>query len=108
MRASSGELRLFEYVVWGHTLPPLTEVDPIGGFRIQVDQKALEKKRSAIAAAAAGDSRCARSILHAIRPALTVSPSHDIFIPEINERIRERSVPELWTIRKTGPSQFSS
>ena len=24
-----GELRLFEYVVWGHTLPPSTEVDPI-------------------------------------------------------------------------------
>jgi LmbE family N-acetylglucosaminyl deacetylase len=50
VQRSSGELRLFEYVVWGHTLPPLTEVDPIGGFRIQVDQKALEKKRRAIAA----------------------------------------------------------
>jgi LmbE family N-acetylglucosaminyl deacetylase len=45
-----GELRLFEYVVWGHTLPPSTEVDPIGGFRIQVDQDALERKRRAIAA----------------------------------------------------------
>jgi LmbE family N-acetylglucosaminyl deacetylase len=44
------ELRLFEYVVWGHTLPPSTDVDPIGGFRIQVDQEALEKKRRAIAA----------------------------------------------------------
>jgi LmbE family N-acetylglucosaminyl deacetylase len=44
------ELRLFEYVVWGQTLPPSTEVDPIGGFRIQVDQQALEKKRCAIAA----------------------------------------------------------
>jgi LmbE family N-acetylglucosaminyl deacetylase len=44
------ELRLFEYVVWGQTLPPSTEVDPIGGFRIQVDQEALEKKRRAIAA----------------------------------------------------------
>jgi LmbE family N-acetylglucosaminyl deacetylase len=50
VQRSSGELRLFEYVVWGHTLAPLTEVDPIGGFRIQVDQKALEKKRRAIAA----------------------------------------------------------
>jgi LmbE family N-acetylglucosaminyl deacetylase len=46
----AGELRLFEYVVWGHSLPPSTEVDPIGGFRIQVDQAALEKKRRAIAA----------------------------------------------------------
>jgi LmbE family N-acetylglucosaminyl deacetylase len=46
----AGEIRLFEYVIWGHTLPLLTEVDPIGGFRIQVDQKALEKKRRAIAA----------------------------------------------------------
>jgi LmbE family N-acetylglucosaminyl deacetylase len=44
------EIRLFEYVVWGHTLPPSTEVDPIGGFRIQIDQQALEKKRRAIAA----------------------------------------------------------
>ncbi len=46
-----GELRLFEYVVWGHTLSPLTEVDPIrGGFRIRIDQAAREKKRCAIAA----------------------------------------------------------
>jgi LmbE family N-acetylglucosaminyl deacetylase len=46
-----GELRLFEYVVWGHTLPALTEVDPIrGGFRVRIDQAALEKKRHAIAA----------------------------------------------------------
>jgi LmbE family N-acetylglucosaminyl deacetylase len=45
-----GKLRLFEYVVWGHTLPPSTEVDPIGGFRVQVDQEALEKKRRAVAA----------------------------------------------------------
>jgi LmbE family N-acetylglucosaminyl deacetylase len=43
-------LRLFEYVVWGHTLPPSTEVDPIRGFRIEVGQGALEKKRRAIAA----------------------------------------------------------
>ena len=47
----AGELRLFEYVVWGHTLPPSTEVDPIrSGFRIRIDQEALEKKRRAIAA----------------------------------------------------------
>ena len=47
----AGELRLFEYVVWGHTLPPSTEVDPIrSGFRIGIDQQALEKKRRAIAA----------------------------------------------------------
>ena len=46
-----GEVRLFEYVVWGHTLPPSTEVDPItSGFRIRIDQEALEKKRRAIAA----------------------------------------------------------
>jgi LmbE family N-acetylglucosaminyl deacetylase len=45
-----GEFRLFEYVVWGHTLPPSTEVDPVRGFRIQVDQEVLEKKRRAIAA----------------------------------------------------------
>jgi LmbE family N-acetylglucosaminyl deacetylase len=45
-----GGLRLFEYVVWGHTLPPSTEVDAIGGFRIQIHQEALEKKRRAIAA----------------------------------------------------------
>jgi LmbE family N-acetylglucosaminyl deacetylase len=44
------ELRLFEYVVWGQTLPLSTGVDPIGGFRIQVDPEALEKKRCAIAA----------------------------------------------------------
>jgi LmbE family N-acetylglucosaminyl deacetylase len=45
-----GEARLFEYVVWGHTLPPSTEVDPIrSGFRIRIDQEALEKKRRAIA-----------------------------------------------------------
>jgi hypothetical protein len=41
---------VFEYVVWGHTLPPLTEVDPISGFRIQVGKEALAKKRRAIAA----------------------------------------------------------
>jgi LmbE family N-acetylglucosaminyl deacetylase len=47
----AGELRLFEYFVWGHTLPPSTEVDPIrSGFRIRIDQEALEKKRRAIAA----------------------------------------------------------
>jgi LmbE family N-acetylglucosaminyl deacetylase len=46
-----GQIRLFEYVVWGHTLPPSTEVDPIrSGFRIGIDQEALEKKRRAIAA----------------------------------------------------------
>jgi len=50
VQSRAGELRLFEYVVWGHTLPPSTEVDPISGFRIQVDQEALEKKRRAIAA----------------------------------------------------------
>jgi LmbE family N-acetylglucosaminyl deacetylase len=46
-----GEIRLFEYIVWGHTLPPVTEIDPIrSGFRIRVDRKAMEKKRRAIAA----------------------------------------------------------
>ena len=46
-----GKVRLFEYVVWGHTLPPSTEVDPIrSGFRISIDQAAMEKKRRAIAA----------------------------------------------------------
>jgi LmbE family N-acetylglucosaminyl deacetylase len=45
------ELRLFEYVVWGHTLPPSTEVGPIhGGFKIRLDDETLEKKRRAIAA----------------------------------------------------------
>jgi LmbE family N-acetylglucosaminyl deacetylase len=44
------ELRLFEYVVWGHTLPPSTEVDPVGGFRVQFYQETLAKKRRAIAA----------------------------------------------------------
>jgi LmbE family N-acetylglucosaminyl deacetylase len=47
----AGEIRLFEYVVWGHTLAPDTEVDPIrGGFRIRIDRDAQEKKRRAIAA----------------------------------------------------------
>jgi LmbE family N-acetylglucosaminyl deacetylase len=47
----AGEPRLFEYVVWGHTLPPSTEVDPIrSGFKIRIGQQALEKKRRAIAA----------------------------------------------------------
>jgi LmbE family N-acetylglucosaminyl deacetylase len=45
-----GELRLFEYVVWGHRLPPSTEVDPISGFRIRIDDKVLQEKRRAIAA----------------------------------------------------------
>jgi LmbE family N-acetylglucosaminyl deacetylase len=44
-------LRLFEYVVWGHTLPPSTEVGPIHrGFKIRIDDETLEKKRRAIAA----------------------------------------------------------
>jgi LmbE family N-acetylglucosaminyl deacetylase len=47
----AGEVRLFEYVVWGHTLPPSTEVDPIrSGFRIRIHHEAQEKKRRAIAA----------------------------------------------------------
>jgi LmbE family N-acetylglucosaminyl deacetylase len=46
-----GEVKLFEYVVWGHTLPPSTEVHPIrGGFRISINHEAMEKKRRAIAA----------------------------------------------------------
>jgi LmbE family N-acetylglucosaminyl deacetylase len=49
MRAD--RLRLFEYVVWGHTLPPSTEVGAIhGGFKIHVDAEALERKRGAIVA----------------------------------------------------------
>ena len=47
----AGKVRLFEYVVWGHTLPPSTDVDPIqSGFRISIDHEAQEKKRRAIAA----------------------------------------------------------
>ena len=46
----AGELRLFEYVVWGHTLLPSTEVDPLHGFRIKIGQEALKRKRRAIAA----------------------------------------------------------
>jgi LmbE family N-acetylglucosaminyl deacetylase len=43
------KVRLFEYVVWGHTLPPSTDVDPIqSGFRISIDHEAQEKKRRAI------------------------------------------------------------
>jgi LmbE family N-acetylglucosaminyl deacetylase len=46
-----GNVNLFEYVVWGHTLPSSTEVDPIrGGFRISIDPGAMDKKRRAIAA----------------------------------------------------------
>jgi LmbE family N-acetylglucosaminyl deacetylase len=46
-----GGVRLFEYVVWGHTLPPSAEVDPVrSGFRISIDREAMEKKRRAIAA----------------------------------------------------------
>jgi LmbE family N-acetylglucosaminyl deacetylase len=46
-----GEIKLFEYVVWGHTLPFSTEVDPIRrGFRISLDHEAMERKRRAIAA----------------------------------------------------------
>ena len=45
------KVRLFEYVVWGHTLPPSTDVDPSqSGFRISIDHGAREKKRRAIAA----------------------------------------------------------
>jgi LmbE family N-acetylglucosaminyl deacetylase len=44
-------LRLFEYVVWGHTLPPTTPVDPISsGFRLRIGPEAMERKRRAIAA----------------------------------------------------------
>jgi LmbE family N-acetylglucosaminyl deacetylase len=44
-------LRLFEYIVWGHRLPPSTKVGPIhGGFRIRLDHETLETKRHAIAA----------------------------------------------------------
>jgi LmbE family N-acetylglucosaminyl deacetylase len=51
VRRQVSEVRLFEYVVWGHTLPPSTEVGPIhGGFRIRLDHETLEKKRRAIAA----------------------------------------------------------
>jgi LmbE family N-acetylglucosaminyl deacetylase len=47
----AGELRLFEYVVWGHTLPAATEVDPIrSGYKIRIDDDTLAKKRRAIAA----------------------------------------------------------
>jgi LmbE family N-acetylglucosaminyl deacetylase len=46
-----GGLGLFEYVVWGHTLPPSAAVGPFrGGFKIRVDDEALRKKRRAIAA----------------------------------------------------------
>src|SRR6202041_915812 len=46
-----GKVKLFEYVVWGHTLPPSTKVDPIrSGFRISIDHEAMEKKPRAIAA----------------------------------------------------------
>jgi LmbE family N-acetylglucosaminyl deacetylase len=44
-----GKVKLLEYVVWGHTLPPSTQVDPIrSGFRISIDREAMEKKRRAI------------------------------------------------------------
>jgi LmbE family N-acetylglucosaminyl deacetylase len=47
----AGEIRMFEYVVWGHTLPPSTDVFPMrGGFRLRIDPKAQERKRRAIAA----------------------------------------------------------
>jgi LmbE family N-acetylglucosaminyl deacetylase len=46
-----GKVKLFEYVVWGHMLPPSTKVDPIrSGFRISIDHEAMEKRRRAIAA----------------------------------------------------------
>jgi LmbE family N-acetylglucosaminyl deacetylase len=46
-----GKVRLLEYVVWGHTLPPSTKVEPIRtGFKIGIDDEAMEKKRRAIAA----------------------------------------------------------
>ena len=46
-----GKLKLFEYVVWGHALPPWTEIDPmLSGFKIGLDAEALERKRRAIAA----------------------------------------------------------
>ena len=46
-----GKVSLLEYVVWGHTLPPSTEVDPIrSGFKIGIDDEVMEQKRRAIAA----------------------------------------------------------
>jgi LmbE family N-acetylglucosaminyl deacetylase len=51
VQARVGEVRLFEYVVWGHTLSPSTEVGSISsGFKIRLDDETLEKKRRAIAA----------------------------------------------------------
>jgi LmbE family N-acetylglucosaminyl deacetylase len=46
-----GKVRLFEYVVWGHTLPASAEVEPMrSGFKISIDHETMEKKRRAIAA----------------------------------------------------------
>lgn len=51
VRSHVTPLRLFEYVVWGDTLPPNTVVDPIrSGFRISIGREAQGKKRRAIAA----------------------------------------------------------
>jgi LmbE family N-acetylglucosaminyl deacetylase len=50
VQVRAGNVRLFEYVVWGHTLPSSTEVDPIRSeFKIGIDDEAMEKKRRAIA-----------------------------------------------------------
>src|SRR5262249_28041951 len=39
-----GGLKLFEYIVWGHTLPPSTEVGSIrSGFKICIDGETLQK-----------------------------------------------------------------
>lgn len=46
-----GTVRLFEYVVWGLTLPPSTEVTEFrSGFKARLDEGAHETKRRAIAA----------------------------------------------------------
>jgi hypothetical protein len=44
VQVRAGNVRLFEYVVWGHTLPSSTEVDPIRSeFKIGIDDEAMEK-----------------------------------------------------------------
>lgn len=44
------QIKLYEYSVWGSTLPPATPIDEaFGGFRIRIDRQ-QERKRRAIAA----------------------------------------------------------
>ena len=48
-RAAQGRLtavKLFEYTIWGVTLPPATPVERAGGFRLEIGRHLARKQRA--------------------------------------------------------------